>query len=70
MSTSNNQTEAYDFQSLSVEDLFKKLSASSKGLSAEEASKRLKDYGYNEITEEKISPFLKFLTYFWGLYPG
>jgi H+-transporting ATPase len=69
MSTSNNQTEAYDFQSLSVEDLFKKLSASSKGLSAEEASKRLKDYGYNEIAEKKASPFLKFLTYFWGPIP-
>lgn len=57
MSTSNNQTEAYDFQSLSVEDLFKKLSASSRGLSAEDASKRLKDFGYNEITEKKISLF-------------
>jgi len=52
-----------------VEDLFKKLAASSKGLSAEEASKRLKEYGYNEITEKKIRPFLKFLTYFWGPIP-
>jgi len=69
MPTSNNQTEAYDFQSLSVEELFKKLAASSKGLSAEEVSKRLKDYGYNEITEKKVSPFLKFLTYFWGPIP-
>jgi len=69
MSTSNNQTEAYDFQALSVEELFKKLAASSKGLSAEEASKRLKDHGYNEITEKKTSPFLKFLTYFWGPIP-
>ncbi|MBW2658855.1 MAG: plasma-membrane proton-efflux P-type ATPase [Deltaproteobacteria bacterium] len=69
MQTFNNQTAAYDFQSLSVEDLFKKLASSSKGLSAEEASKRLKDYGYNEITEIKVSPFLKFLTYFWGPIP-
>ena len=69
MSTSNNQTEAYDFQSLSVEDLFKKLAASFKGLSEEEASKRLKEYGYNEISEKKVSPFLKFLAYFWGPIP-
>ena len=48
MSTSSNQTKTYDFQSLSVEELFKKLAASSKGLSAEEASKRVKDHGYNE----------------------
>ena len=53
MPTFNNQTKIYDFQFLSVEDLFKKLSASAKGLSAEEASKRLKDYGYNEITDSK-----------------
>lgn len=69
MATSSNQSEAYGFQSLSVEDLFKKLSTSSKGLSAEEASKRLKEYGYNEITEKKTSSFLKFLTYFWGPIP-
>ncbi|MCD6293514.1 MAG: plasma-membrane proton-efflux P-type ATPase [Deltaproteobacteria bacterium] len=69
MSTSSNQTKTYDFQSLSVEDLFKRLLASSRGLSAEEASKRLKDYGYNEITEKKVSPFLKLLTYFWRPIP-
>ncbi len=69
MPTSNNQTKNYNFQSLSVEDLFEKLAASSKGLPASEASKRLKEYGYNEITEKKISPFLKFLTYFWGPIP-
>ena len=45
------------------------LATSSKGLSAEKASKRLKKYGYNEITEKKIGPFLKFLTYFWGPIP-
>ena len=49
MSIHANQTEAHNFQSLSVEDLFKKLAASPKGLSAEEASNRLKDHGYNEI---------------------
>ena len=28
-----------------------------------------RDYGYNKITEKKISPFLKFLTYFRGPIP-
>jgi H+-transporting ATPase len=40
------------------------------GLSREEAASRLEKYGYNEITEKKASPILKFLTYFWGPIPG
>ncbi|KPJ58237.1 MAG: metal ABC transporter ATPase [Deltaproteobacteria bacterium DG_8] len=69
MDLSKDQTEPYDFQSLSAEYTLKKLSVSSEGLSEEEASKRLKEYGYNEITEKKLNPLLKFLTYFWGPIP-
>jgi len=69
MVLSNSQTKAYDFQPLSMEDAFKKLSASSEGLSEGDVSHRLKEYGYNEIIERKVSPLLKFLTYFWGPIP-
>ncbi len=69
MTTSDNETKAYNFQSLSVEKAFKKLSVSSEGLSDKEASNRLEKYGYNEITEKKVSPLLKLLTYFWGPIP-
>jgi H+-transporting ATPase len=39
------------------------------GLSSFEAEKRLQQYGYNEIREEKVNPVLKFLGYFWGPIP-
>jgi H+-transporting ATPase len=50
----------------SINELFKILSSSEKGLSVSEAEGRLQQYGYNEIAEKKINPLLKLLTYFWG----
>lgn len=43
--------------------------APGQGLTAAEAKRRLGEYGYNELPEKKESPFLKFLTYFWGPIP-
>jgi H+-transporting ATPase len=39
------------------------------GLSRAEATKRLAQYGPNEIVEHKTNPLLKFLSYFWGPIP-
>ncbi len=54
---------------LPVAELFKRLSTTDKGLSSSEAAKRLQQYGPNEIAEEKRSPILAFLLYFWGPIP-
>jgi len=54
---------------LSVAELMKHLGTSSHGLSKEEAQRRLEEHGYNEIEEKKVSPILKFLSYFWGPIP-
>ncbi len=52
-----------------IEDLLSKLSSNETGLASQEADKRLEIYGLNEIPEEKVNPFIKFLRYFWGPMP-
>jgi len=47
-----------------------KLQSSGDGISQQEAERRLDQYGYNELAEERVNPILKFLSYFWGPIPG
>jgi H+-transporting ATPase len=54
---------------LAVAELIKLLDTSSDGLSTAEAQHRVDKYGYNEIEEKRVSPILKFLSYFWGPIP-
>lgn len=61
--------EPDDLKTLPMAQLEAKLESSTEGLSQDEASKRLKHYGPNEIKEEKANPYLKFLSYFWGPIP-
>jgi len=58
-----------DLKTLPMPELETKLKSSPEGLTQAEASKRLKQYGPNEIKEEKTNPYLKFLSYFWGPIP-
>jgi H+-transporting ATPase len=53
----------------SLSELQARLNASPNGLSQEEAQRRLAQYGYNELPEEKVNPILKFFSYFWGPIP-
>jgi len=57
------------FENLSVAELINALDTSPDGLTREEVQQRLEKYGYNEIAEKKVNPFLKFLSYFWGPIP-
>jgi len=65
----SNSEESEPLTSVSMAKLQEKLKTSPEGLPQEEAQARLKQYGYNEIPEEKTNSFLKFLTYFWGPIP-
>ena len=58
-----------DLESLSLDNLQAELATSPEGLSRAEVQLRLGRYGYNEISEKAVSPFLKLLTYFWGPIP-
>jgi H+-transporting ATPase len=55
--------------SASLEALQSELKVTDDGLSQAEAQARLRQYGYNELPEEKTNPLLKFLSYFWGPIP-
>ncbi len=39
------------------------------GLSLEEVQSRLREYGYNEVPERRVSPIVRFLRKFWGITP-
>jgi H+-transporting ATPase len=56
-------------QDLTIDELYKSLSASPAGLSSEESKARFETYGPNELVERKVNPILKLLRYFWGPIP-
>lgn len=60
---------AVDFETARLETFRARLGTSEAGLSQEEAQNRLKEYGYNELPEEKTNFVLKFLSYLWGPIP-
>jgi H+-transporting ATPase len=65
-----NAATQRQLKDLPVAELLTNLQSSPDGLSKAEAQKRLDKYGYNELPDKKSSPFLKFLSYFWGPIPG
>ena len=64
----SNEGESY--KSKSTEQVLDELKSNKNtGLSEDEVKQRLEKYGPNEITEKKLNPILKFLSYFWGPIP-
>ncbi len=61
------QLSKEEFKELSYEKIFELLETSEKGLSPEEAQKRQKEFGFNEIPEKKKSLIVLFFQKFWGL---
>ncbi|HWU40522.1 MAG TPA: plasma-membrane proton-efflux P-type ATPase, partial [Candidatus Acidoferrum sp.] len=49
--------------------LFRQLESSSQGLTSAEAAARQAQVGPNALPEHRVSPFVKFLGYFWGPIP-
>ena len=63
------QIETKASQHISTDELMKRLNTTRKGLSNDDAGKRLEAVGANEIMEKTTSPMLKFLGYLWGPIP-
>jgi H+-transporting ATPase len=62
-------TNREDLSGLTIADLLSRLGVGQDGLSQSEAKGRLLRFGYNELPEKRVNPFLKFLSYFWGPMP-
>lgn len=58
-----------EYKDKPVQEVLDALKSGLKGLSGDDANKRLKTFGFNEITEKKINPFIDFLKRFWGPMP-
>ncbi len=60
---------ATDAKKTPIPELLDKLSTNKEGLSSPEVTQRIQEFGYNEISEKKTNPIVKFLKYFWGPIP-
>ncbi len=58
-----------DLAKLPLPELQEQLKTSHEGLAADEVTRRLQQYGYNELAEHEQSAILKLLSYFWGPIP-
>ena len=64
--TTTTDKPTNDLSKISMRDLMIQLKTSPDGLTTSEAKNRLNSDGYNEIAEKKVSPLIKFLSYFWN----
>ena len=62
-------TSGRKLSSLDLTELRARLHAPTDGLKQTDAKQRIARYGYNELPDKKVNPFLKFLSYLWGPIP-
>ena len=58
-----------EYKKISLEDVFKLLKTSLKGLNDEEVKQKIELFGYNEIIEKKVNHFVQFIKRYWGPMP-
>jgi len=58
-----------NLKELPISDVLEMYSSDLNGLSAQDASERVAEYGYNEISEAQKSHLKKLFSYFWGPIP-
>jgi len=66
--TATERKEIIDFHKMKAEEVIKLLRSNlNLGLKQAEVENRLKQYGYNEVSEKKVNPVIRFVKRFWGL---
>ncbi|EPQ52391.1 plasma membrane H+-transporting ATPase [Gloeophyllum trabeum ATCC 11539] len=58
--------EKVDLETIVIEDVFKLLQCDDKGLTKEEAQRRLEIFGPNKLEQEEQNAFLQFLSFMWN----
>jgi H+-transporting ATPase len=61
--------ENIDFAKMTLESAYTLFKSSQNGLTEEEAARRLKEVGYNEISEKRQNPVIDVLSRYWGPMP-
>ncbi len=64
-----NILDISEIKKLPLRELFKKFSSNKEGLTDSSVKEHTATYGLNEISEKKVNPIIKFLSYFWGPIP-
>ncbi len=64
-----SSVDSQNVEKLSIDEVFKLLESSAKGLASDEAERRLAKFGRNALESKKTSLVQKFLNYFWGPIP-
>jgi H+-transporting ATPase len=62
-------TKRTDYAKMPLDSVFTLLNTSAGGITEDEAKKRIEDLGYNEVSEKRRSPFVDFLSRYWGPMP-
>jgi H+-transporting ATPase len=57
------------FKEMKVKDALSSLQSRESGLSSQEVSRRVKEWGYNEVSEKKTPILLELFAHFWGPIP-
>ncbi len=58
-----------EFKKMDIKAVFEFLKTSEKGLSEADAANKVKEFGFNEVEQEKKSSLIAFLSWFWGPIP-
>jgi H+-transporting ATPase len=65
----DNEISVDNLKELSISDVLEKYSTDINGLSSQDASERVAEYGFNEIYEAQNGHLKKLFSYFWGPIP-